>query len=38
MIPNRFCNGVKDTDDCVVCVRPGLSRRRTFASNFDGTP
>jgi hypothetical protein len=23
-MPNRLCSGANDTDDCVVCVRPGL--------------
>jgi len=35
MMPNRFCSGVKLTDDCEVRVSPGLSRRCTEASNFD---
>ena len=37
-MPKRFCRGVNDTDECGVRVRPGLSRRSIFASNFDGTP
>ena len=27
-----------DTDDCCVCVRPGLWRRCTLASYFEGLP
>ncbi len=38
MMPKRFCSGVNATDDCGVRVSPGLSRRLTFASYFDGTP
>ena len=38
MMPNRFCSGVNATDECGVRVSPGLSRRCTFFSYFDGTP
>jgi hypothetical protein len=37
-MPNRLCSGAKDTLDCCVCVRPGLCRRCTLASNLLGLP
>jgi hypothetical protein len=37
-MPNSDCSGANDTDDCVVCVSPGLGRRCTLASNFEGLP
>ena len=38
MMPNSDCSGAKDTEACVVCVRPGLGRRCTLASYLDGLP
>ncbi len=38
MIPNRFCSGVKLMLACGCGVSPGLCRRCTLASCFDGMP
>ncbi len=37
-MPNRLCSGANDTEAWLVCVRPGLWRRCTFASCFEGRP
>ena len=37
-MPNSDWSGANETDACVVSVSPGLVRRYTLASNFEGLP
>ena len=37
-MPNSDCRGANETEDWVVWVSPGLGRRCTLASNFEGLP
>ena len=37
-MPNKDCNGAKETEACVVCVSPGLCLRCTLISYCEGLP